>query len=109
MPPRSFRRIAPGRLEVREGGGCMAVFGLPFLGAGLFMMLICRRRRSAARSGEIRPVVHGAGAALHGARLHAGGRGARVRPQLDDLELGRPYGRDADGPARADVDEDVSR
>ena len=41
MPPRSFRRIAPGRLEVRQGGGGMAIFGLPFLGAGLFMMLIC--------------------------------------------------------------------
>ena len=40
MPRRSFRQIAPGRLEVRQGGGCMAVFGLPFLGAGLFVMLI---------------------------------------------------------------------
>lgn len=41
MPPRSFRQIAPGRLEVREGGGCMAAFGLPFLASGLFMMLAC--------------------------------------------------------------------
>ena len=40
MPPRSFRWIAPGRLEVHEGGGCMAVFGLPFLGAGIFVTLI---------------------------------------------------------------------
>ena len=41
MPRRSFRQTAPGRLEVREGGGCMAVFGLPFFGAGIFMMLTC--------------------------------------------------------------------
>src|SRR5688500_9786667 len=37
---RSFRRIAPGRLEVREGGGGMAVFGMPFLGVGLFTTLL---------------------------------------------------------------------
>lgn len=41
MPLRSFHQIAPGRLEVREGGGCLAIFGLPFLAAGIFMMLIC--------------------------------------------------------------------
>jgi len=41
MPRRSFRQTAPGRLEVREGGGCMAMFGLPFFGAGIFMMLTC--------------------------------------------------------------------
>ncbi len=39
MRPRSFRQVTPGRIEVREGGGCMAAFGLPFLGAGLFMLL----------------------------------------------------------------------
>ncbi len=35
MPPASFQRPAPGRIEVREGGGCLAVFGLPFLVVGL--------------------------------------------------------------------------
>jgi hypothetical protein len=39
MSSRSLRQIAPGRLEVREGGGCMAVFGFPFFAAGLFMLL----------------------------------------------------------------------
>ena len=39
MPTPSFRQIAPGRLEVREGGGCIAVFGLPFLGGGIFALL----------------------------------------------------------------------
>ncbi|HUP38904.1 MAG TPA: hypothetical protein VM115_02200 [Vicinamibacterales bacterium] len=35
MPPASFQRSAPGRIEIREGGGCLAVFGLPFLIVGL--------------------------------------------------------------------------
>ena len=39
MPTRPFLTIAPGRLEVREGGGCMTIFGMPFLAAGLFLML----------------------------------------------------------------------
>ncbi len=38
--PPAFRHVAPGRLEVREGGGCMAVFGLPFLGAGIAVTLV---------------------------------------------------------------------
>ena len=39
MTPRPFLTIAPGRLVVREGGGCMTLFGMPFLAAGLFLML----------------------------------------------------------------------
>ena len=35
----AIRQVAPGQLEVREGGGCMAVFGLPFLGAGIAVTL----------------------------------------------------------------------
>ncbi len=35
----SVRLVAPGRLQIREGGGCLSVFGLPFFGAGIFMML----------------------------------------------------------------------
>ena len=34
-----FRRVAPDRLEIREGGGCMTIFGLPFFAAGVFMIL----------------------------------------------------------------------
>lgn len=26
------------RMEIREGGGCLSIFGLPFLGAGLFVL-----------------------------------------------------------------------
>jgi hypothetical protein len=36
---RPFHLDAPDRLQIREGGGCLSVFGLPFFGAGVFMML----------------------------------------------------------------------
>ena len=36
----AFQQIAPGRLVVRDGGGCMSVFGLPFFCAGVFALLI---------------------------------------------------------------------
>jgi len=36
--PTAIREIS-GRLEIRDGGGGMAVFGLPFLAAGIFTML----------------------------------------------------------------------
>jgi hypothetical protein len=35
MLPPSFQRPSPGRIEVREGGGCLAIFGFPFLFVGL--------------------------------------------------------------------------
>ncbi len=35
----AFRQTDAGRLEVRDGGGCMAVFGLPFLFAGIAVTL----------------------------------------------------------------------
>ncbi len=34
-----FRRAGPDRIEIREGGGCMTIFGLPFFGAGVFVLL----------------------------------------------------------------------
>jgi hypothetical protein len=34
-----YRRVAPDRIQIREGGGCMGVFGLPFFAAGVFMLL----------------------------------------------------------------------
>ena len=37
---RAFSQVGPGHLEVREGGGCLAVFGLPFLIAGICVSLI---------------------------------------------------------------------
>jgi len=35
----SFQHVTPDRLQIREGGGCMAVFGLPFFAAGVFLIL----------------------------------------------------------------------
>jgi hypothetical protein len=35
----AVREVSPGRLEIREGGGCLTLFGLPFLLTGIFMML----------------------------------------------------------------------
>jgi hypothetical protein len=35
----AIRETAPGRLEIREGGGCLTLFGLPFFATGIFMML----------------------------------------------------------------------
>ncbi len=36
----ALSQVGPGRLQVREGGGAIAVFGLPFLGAGIFITLV---------------------------------------------------------------------
>jgi hypothetical protein len=33
------RLVAPGRLQIRDGGGCMAWFGSPFFLAGIFLVL----------------------------------------------------------------------
>lgn len=38
-PPAPFLQTSPSTLEVREGGGCMAVFGVPFFLAGVFLGL----------------------------------------------------------------------
>jgi len=34
-----FQHTAPERLEFREGGGCLSVFGIPFFAAGIFLLL----------------------------------------------------------------------
>ena len=36
---RPFQFVTPDRLQIREGGGCMSVFGLPFFAAGVFLFL----------------------------------------------------------------------
>jgi len=35
----AVNEVSPGRLEIREGGGCLALFGLPFFLTGIFMIL----------------------------------------------------------------------
>ena len=34
-----IRLVTPDRLQIRDGGGCMAAFGLPFFAAGIFLIL----------------------------------------------------------------------
>jgi hypothetical protein len=36
---RPFHHDAPDRLQIREGGGCLALFGIPFFTAGVFVIL----------------------------------------------------------------------
>lgn len=38
--PYAFRQVSPDLLEIKKGGGCLAIFGLPFFLAGIFMLLI---------------------------------------------------------------------
>jgi hypothetical protein len=45
--------VAPGVIRLRQGGGCMAVFGLPFFGAGIFVMLSGLGVLPIANAGEI--------------------------------------------------------
>jgi hypothetical protein len=35
----SFRHLEPDRIQIRQGGGVLAIFGLPFFAAGVFMLL----------------------------------------------------------------------
>ncbi len=50
---RVFSQVGPGRLEVREGGGCVAVFGLPFLVAGICVSLISLGLFPLQNAGEV--------------------------------------------------------
>jgi hypothetical protein len=36
----SFRQTALDRLEICSGGGCLSLFGIPFLAAGIFLLLV---------------------------------------------------------------------
>jgi hypothetical protein len=42
-PPRPFKQPTPDRVEIRQGGGCLSIFGVPFLAAGVFTALIGAR------------------------------------------------------------------
>jgi hypothetical protein len=35
-----FRHIGPDRIQIRQGGGVLGIFGLPFFAAGVFMLLV---------------------------------------------------------------------
>ena len=38
-PQASFKQVSEDRIEIREGGGCLTLFGMPFLAAGIFLLL----------------------------------------------------------------------
>jgi len=58
---RSFRDVAPGRRRLQEGGGGMALFGIPFLCAGVFLTLaaagVVQMEKPAGSSAAIWPLV----------------------------------------------------
>jgi hypothetical protein len=58
---RSFHGVAPGRIRLREGGGCMALFGIPFLCAGIFVTLaaagVVQIEKPAGTSAAIWPLL----------------------------------------------------
>jgi hypothetical protein len=35
-----FELVTPDRLQIRDGGGCLSFFGLPFFAAGVFLASI---------------------------------------------------------------------
>jgi len=39
----SFVQVSPDRLEIKKGGGCLSLFGIPFFAAGIFILLISLR------------------------------------------------------------------
>ncbi len=38
-PPQGFKRLSPDSLQIKSGGGVVSLFGLPFLAAGIFLIL----------------------------------------------------------------------
>jgi hypothetical protein len=58
---RAFHDVAPGRIRLREGGGCMAAFGIPFLCAGIFVTLaaagVVPSEKAAGTSAAIWPLL----------------------------------------------------
>jgi hypothetical protein len=51
--PRVLRRVAPDRIEISEGGGCVSLFGLPFFAAGVFVTLIGLRVVPVSNASEV--------------------------------------------------------
>jgi len=52
---RPFHHEAPDRLQIREGGGCLSAFGLPFFAAGIFMILAVAGIIPVSNSGDMPP------------------------------------------------------
>ena len=49
----SIRQVTPDRLQIREGGGVISVFGLPFFAAGLFLLATVLRIVPVGNAGSL--------------------------------------------------------
>jgi hypothetical protein len=66
-----IKEVGPGRLEIREGGGCLTLFGLPFFATGIFMVLASFGVVTMRSDGE--PVTQAAAFGLGGLFTLVGG------------------------------------
>jgi hypothetical protein len=41
--PHPLKRLAEDKVRILEGGGCTALFGIPFFAAGVFLLLVSNR------------------------------------------------------------------
>jgi hypothetical protein len=74
---RPFEQITSDRLQIREGGGCMAAFGLPFFAAGVFIIVSAAGVVRISNDSEMRG--WGWVAMAFGSRVYCGRRYAHVR------------------------------
>ncbi|HOH46366.1 MAG TPA: hypothetical protein PLX59_00880 [Candidatus Cloacimonadota bacterium] len=51
--PQLFKQTAPDRLEIKKGGGCLILFGLPFFLAGIFMLSIATGLMPVSNANEV--------------------------------------------------------
>jgi hypothetical protein len=86
--PSPFRKIAPDQLQVRKGGGCGALFGLPFFGAGLLVLLLGARVIPVDNADEV-PVWGWTLMLLMGLVFAAVGCGLALGRRWFTLDLGR--------------------
>jgi hypothetical protein len=85
---RPFHHDAPDRLKIREGGGWISVFGLPFFSAGIFMLLAVTAIIPVSNSGDMPPwgwfALTGMGPGVHRGRCRV-----RIRSSLTTLDVTR--------------------
>ena len=62
-------QTTPDRLEMRSGGGCLALFGLPFLAVGIFLLLIVFKVLHLEGGNPIPEIYSGAWYAMVGSGL----------------------------------------
>ena len=71
--PVEFTHPIPDQLRIREGGGVLSLFGLPFLGAGLFLFCAALGLIPFSNASEIEPWMYGVMAVMGMAFTAVGG------------------------------------